>query len=281
MAQSSYSVTFALMTISILGCGWYGKALTLALIGGGHEVKASTTSPEKLATLAESGITPYLVNFKADGETYDPEFFACDILVISIPPRTRHGEGDEYLPKIQRIIDAAKRHNIRKIIYISSTAVYGEGCREVTEADAPEPDSRSGTLLLQAERLFNEQSALKTTIIRFGGLVGPGRHPGRFFAGKMDVPNGKAPVNLIHLDDCIGISKAIISQNKFGLTINGVAPHHPEKMNFYRNAAAQAGLEVPQFIDELNEWKIIDSVILPQELNYQFHIANWDDCLFT
>jgi len=268
------------MTISILGCGWYGKALAMAPIADGHRVKGSATSTEKLTALAELGIEPFLVNFKADSETYDPDFFACDVLIISIPPRTRHGEGGDYLPKIQWIIEAAVRHDIKKVIYISSTAVYGEICAEVTEADIPVPDTTSGEILLQAENLFATHADLRATIIRFGGLVGPGRHPGRFFADKKDVPNGQAPVNLIHLDDCIGVSQAIISQDKFGLTINGVAPHHPPKMKFYSQATAQAGLEPPQFIDELSAWKIIDSTVLSRQLNYQFRIANWDECVF-
>ncbi|MDO3643320.1 SDR family oxidoreductase [Mucilaginibacter sp. L3T2-6] len=268
------------MTISILGCGWYGKALATALIADGHRVKGSATSAEKLAALADAGIEPFVVDFKADQETYTPEFFACDVLIISIPPRTRHGEGSDYLRKIQRIIDAVTHYGGKNVIYISSTAVYGESCTEVTEADIPKPDTASGEILLQAENLFNAQQTLKTTIIRFGGLVGHGRHPGRFFAGKKNVPNGRAPVNLVHLTDCIGISKVVIRQNKFGLIINGVAPHHPQKMNFYRRAAAQAGLEIPQFMDELNAWKIVDSTVLLQELNYQFSVANWDDCNF-
>jgi nucleoside-diphosphate-sugar epimerase len=269
------------MTISILGCGWYGKALATVLIDDGYHVKGSATSTEKLETLAELGIEPFLVNFKANEENYEFEFFTCDVLIISIPPRTRHGEGGDYLPKIQRIIDAAMRHNVQKIIYISSTAVYGESCDKVTEADVPVPDSKSGVRLVQAEELFNGQPAFKTSIIRFGGLVGPGRHPGRFFAGKKDIPNGQAPVNLIHLDDCVGITQAVISQNKFGLIINGVAPHHPAKMNFYGKATAQAALDAPQFIDELSAWKVIDSAVLPMELNYRFRIPNWDDCIFT
>lgn len=268
------------MTISILGCGWYGKALAAALVNDGYHVKGSTTSPEKLAELADLGIEPLLVNFKAEKETYDPDFFACDVLIVSIPPRTRHGEGGDYPPKIQRIIEAAVRHDITKIIYISSTAIYGEICAEVTEADIPVPDTASGEILLQAENLFAKHAALKATIMRFGGLVGPGRHPGRFFAGKKDVPNGQAPVNLIHLDDCIRISQAIISQDKFGLTINSVAPHHPPKMKFYSRATAQAGLEAPKFIDELGAWKIINSTVLPWQLNYQFRVANWDECVF-
>lgn len=269
------------MAISILGCGWYGQALGAALIGNGYYVKGSTTSPGKLTALAGSGITPYLVNFKTDEETYDAEFFACDVLVISIPPRTRHGEGNCYLPKIQRIIAAAVCHGVKNVIYISSTAVYGESCTEVTERDIPKPDTTTGEMLLQAENLFDEKLALKTAIIRFGGLVGPGRHPGRFFAGKKNIPNGRAPVNLIHLDDCIGITLAVIKQDLHGLPINAVSPHHPYKSNFYKRASSMASLAQPEFIDELGNWKIINSNVVPEVLSYSFKVPNWDDYDFT
>jgi len=135
--------------------------------------------------------------------------------------------------------------------------------------------------LFTAEDLFRKQTAFKTTILRFGGLVGPGRHPGRFFAGKTDIANGQAPVNLIHLQDCIAITLAIIQQNAFGYTFNACSPHHPTRQEFYNNAASHMGLPAPQFVNKLGKWKIISSVNLPSILNYQFIINNWDDCFAT
>lgn len=268
------------MIVSILGCGWYGKALAEALIADGNDVNGSATSPEKLESLSALGINPFLVDFKADGESYDPVFFNCDVLIVSIPPKARHGEGGDYLPKIKRTINAIVKHRIEKVIYVSSTAVYGDSCTEVTEVDIPKPDTEPGKILLKAEKLFQSEATFRTTVIRFGGLVGPGRHPGRFFAGKKDVPNGRAPVNLVHLNDCVGITLAVISQDAFGHSINGVSPHHPQKSGFYAVASLQTGLTPPEFIDELKDWKIVNSRVLPGVLNYQFRVANWDDCKF-
>jgi nucleoside-diphosphate-sugar epimerase len=133
---------------------------------------------------------------------------------------------------------------------------------------------------LKAEQLLQQQDLLKTTIIRFGGLVGPGRHPGRFFAGKKDIPNGRAPVNLVHLDDCIGISLAVIQQYAFGYLFNACSPHHPQKTDFYLQASSQAGLAAPEFRDELIKWKVVDSINLSSILDYQFAVNHWNDCNF-
>lgn len=269
------------MVVSILGCGWYGKGLATALLKDNVTVKGSVTSSEKLQQLSVLGITPCLVNFQADSEEYDPAFFKCDVLIISIPPKTRQGEGDGYLPKIQRIINIIDINQIANVIYIGSTAVYGDSNSEVTERNDPDPDTDSGRILLAVEDLFKKQPAFKTIIIRFAGLVGPGRHPGRFFAGKKAIPNGLAPVNLIHLDDCVGITLAVIKQGAFGYTINASSPDHPSKSDFYINATLQAGLIAPEFINELNSWKQINSVLLQEALTYEFKVPAWKDASFN
>lgn len=268
------------MIVSILGCGWYGKALAKELLRKGIIVKGSATSTEKLEVLKEAGINPYAVQVNADRLIYDTDFFKCDVLVISIPPGLRKGEGSVYLPKIKYIIQAIVQNDIQKVIYISSTGVYGDHNKIVTENDAPKPDTESGKILLEAESLFRNETGFKTTIIRFGGLIGPGRHPGRFFAGRKNIPNGLAPVNMIHLDDCVGISTATIEQGAFGYLFNACSPDHPAKEDFYKDAALKGGYEAPQFVHELKAWKIVESVNIKPILNYTFKIQNWKNCTY-
>lgn len=268
------------MVVSILGCGWYGKALASVLIQRGIAVKGSGTSLQKLGQLVEAGIIPFLVQFEAGGQNFDPEFFECDILIVSIAPKLKKGEAPAYLPKIRRIIRSISESNIKKVIYISSTGVYGDHHKTVTELDDPAPDTESGKILFEAENLFRQAGAFKTSLIRFGGLVGPGRHPGRFFAGKKDIPNGMAPVNLIHLDDAVGIGMSIIEQNAFGQLFNACSPDHPQKADFYTDATIKGGYELPEFINELANWKIVDSINLKPILNYHFKVQKWTDCPF-
>ena len=68
--------------VSVLGCGWLGKPLSISLLDEGYSVKGSTTSEEKLELLEMNNITPYIVNI-SEFEEFD-SFLNSDILIISI-----------------------------------------------------------------------------------------------------------------------------------------------------------------------------------------------------
>ncbi len=259
------------MTVSIAGCGWYGYALAKTLVSKGIMVKGSTTTAEKLSQLSAEGIQPYLIDF-TDQETIDSDFFECDILWIAIPPKTRSGNGESYLASIKNLINAAIIHGVKQVILISSTGVYADVNDEFNEQSPANPDTLSGKVMLQVEELLKKETAFTTTVIRFAGLIGPNRDPGRFFGGKKDIPNGNAPVNLIHLTDCIGISCAIINQKAFGYTYNACTPDHPTKKEFYTKATLRLGLEQPEFLDEKKDWKIVSSLNIDQILNYKYQV---------
>jgi nucleoside-diphosphate-sugar epimerase len=265
-------------TISILGCGWYGLPLAKALRSRNYIVKGSTTSQEKMATLKQVDIEPYLVNFEEDKVTCDPKFLNSKILVICIPPKRSTGAQSSFPRKIQNILNAAENSNVENIIFTSSTAVYGDHNQMVTEIDEPEPETPSGQAMVRAEQILRHQN-IKTTIIRFAGLIGPERDPARFFAGKTNVPNGRAPVNLIHLEDCIGLTVSILEQNAFGHIFNASCPDHPSRQDFYTRAATRSKLEVPTFIDELNKWKTVSTNHIPSLLNYKYKIRDWSGWL--
>jgi nucleoside-diphosphate-sugar epimerase len=256
-------------TISILGCGWYGFALAENLVNAGYRVKGSSTSADKFQKFREAGIEPFEVNFGAHSSSYQPDFFQADLLIISIPPKRSSGETGLYPEKIQQIKTEVQKSGIKRVLFISSTAVYGDYNQEVDEDTPPQPESESGKVMEAAEKLLKDQNDFELTILRFGGLIGPNRDPARFFAGKKNIPNGKAPVNLIHLNDCIGVSKAIIENNAFGYTFNACAETHPQRMQFYTQAALKTGMPVPEFIDELKEWKIVKSKYMNEVLGYK------------
>lgn len=276
--MNNSTATFAGKTISILGCGWYGLELAKALVALGIQVKGSSTTINKLEVLANHQIEPFLIDFRKEDEQYDPFFFQSDILFVCIPPKRSSGEQADYKYKIERIIDVAKLNNTIHLIFISSTAVYGETNSSVTELDLPNPETESGKAILEVENLLKSQTAFSTTILRFAGLVGPKRDPARFFAGKTEIPNGRAPINLIHLEDCIGISLALLKNSAFGYTFNACAPDHPSKQEFYTTAARKSSLTTPTFKDELLNWKLVSSIQSPL-INYTYHVSNWIEWL--
>jgi nucleoside-diphosphate-sugar epimerase len=264
------------MTVSILGCGWFGLAFAKSLVSEGIRVKGSTTSDVKLPLLKEERIEPYRIDLSLNDNVIDISFFHCDILVINISP----GKNKEiYSQMMSHLIDLIKIHQVKKVMLISATSVYGNLNSEVDELTEPNPDTPAGKLLLQVESFFRAETSFTTTIIRFAGLVGPGRDPGRFLAGKQAIPNGLAPVNLIHRDDCVGICSAMVHNDLFVYTINACAPHHPTRKEFYTKASAKANFDIPQFIDELHNWKVIESIYLNEIVIYDFSIADWMEWL--
>jgi nucleoside-diphosphate-sugar epimerase len=139
-----------------MACHWRKLLLPRA-----YKVNGSTTSAGKLETLSEAGIKPFLIDLSVDDAAYDAEFFTCDVLVIAIPPKSRAGEGAEYVPKLQRVINAINQNKAQKVIFISSTGVYADLNMEVNELTDPQPDTVSGKILYGAEELFRQQTKIQ------------------------------------------------------------------------------------------------------------------------
>lgn len=254
--------------ISILGCGWFGFPLGKRLAEAGHQVKGSTTTAGKIADIQSAGIDAYL--FELDKDDIPASFFDSEILVIGVPPKMRSGKGEDYSGKLIRLTERLSDTPIKQVIYISSTSVFSDTNSKLDEHATPSPETASGKAILAVESHLRNCPSFTTTIIRFSGLIGPGRDPGRFFGGKTDIPNGQAPVNLIHLDDCIGITISILEKQAFGNIFHAAAPQHPIKSSFYSKASVAAGYTAPKFVDELSSWKIIESINVPKLLNYEF-----------
>ena len=113
------------------------------------------------------------------------------------------------------------------------------------------------------------------TILRFCGLFGPDRNPGRFLAGRTLDSSGQVPVNMIHLDDCLAIIVQIIEQNVWGETFNACADQHPSKEEFYGAAARILKFDPPKFAaTEEDAYKLVDSTKIQDRLNYRFIYRN-------
>lgn len=260
--------------ISILGCGWLGLPLAKSLIAKGFSVKGSTTSLEKISLLQNAGINPFQLTLSEEEISGDINSFLsdADILIIDIPPKLRGSSGENFVAKIKTFIPFIEKNGVPKILFVSSTSVYADDNSVITEATQPQSDTKSGRQLKEAEQLLQSNVNFKTTVIRFGGLIGEDRHPIRFLAGRPQLENPDGPINLIHQTDCIGIIDHIITQDCFGETFNAVAPIHPTRKDYYTQKAKALGLPLPEF-DESNPsvGKTILSDKVETFLGYKFH----------
>jgi len=261
-------------TVAVLGCGWLGLPLARALVATGYPVAGSTTTPTQLLTLRDAGITPYLLSLGADFTPTDADTLRTmltdvDVLVLNVPPRA--AAANNYPGLLRPVGSAVASLGVRHVLFVSSTSVYPDAARAMQESDAvSSPDAASD--LLRAEGHFTpRRGQWLSTVVRFGGLIGPDRPPGRFLAGRQNLPNAAAPVNLIHLDDCIGLLTSIIREQTWGYTFNACAGHHPSRREFYTAAAHKLGLPAPTFdLTQEQGGKLIDSSLLHRTLPYRF-----------
>ncbi len=234
---------------SILGCGWLGFPLAKSLLAKGFSVKGSTTSLEKLSVLQNAGIDAFQIALSENEISGGIGSFLSnsEILIIDIPPKLRGNASENFVAKIKTLLPFIEKSAIQKVIFVSSTSVYADENSIITEESIPQPDTESGKQLLAAEQILQSNSNFKTTIVRFGGLIGEDRHPIKFLAGRQDLENPNGPINLIHQLDCIGIIDRIIELDCFGETFNAVTPFHPTRKDYYTQKAAALELSLPEF----------------------------------
>lgn len=259
--------------ISILGCGWLGLPLAKSLIEKGFSVKGSTTSFEKISILKDNGIDAFQIEIGESEIKGEINSFLenSEILIIDIPPKLRGASSENFVKKIQNLISFIEKSAVEKVIFISSTSVYSDDNSIVKEDTKPNPDTESGKQLLEAENLLQSNPDFKTTVIRFGGLIGEERHPIHFLAGKQNIENPDAPINLIHQKDCIRIIESIIKSDCWNETFNAVAPFHPTRKTYYTQKATELNLSLPEFNDEKKSLgKTIISDKLEKILEYKF-----------
>lgn len=262
-------------SISILGTGWLGLPLAEFLHNQGSIIKGSTTSAEKIRTLENKSIVPYCIEVKENGPEGDVDGFlsGSEVLIINIPPGLRRNPQSNFVAKIRNLIPFIERSEIKKVLFVSSTAVFADHANFpiITSETTPDATSNSGKQLIEVEQLLLSNPNFDTIILRFGGLYDQRRHPATMLSKRSNIKNPLAPVNLIHLDDCIGIIEKIIESDQWNVTYNAACPTHPPKAEYYRRICKEMGLALPEYDYETpSVGKIVDSKNLEAMLHYNF-----------
>jgi nucleoside-diphosphate-sugar epimerase len=218
------------------------------MISKGYTVSGTTTTKANLDLLLKEGIHAYYIELFKEGVKGNLITFLneIDVLIIDVPPE-RKKESADYIGKMEQLCEACKIAHVEKVIFVSSTSVYGNLQGKVSEDTEPRPDSESAKALVKSENLFAKDPLFECTVVRFGGLIGPDRHPVTYLSGQQNLTNGDDFVNLIHLEDCLSLLISIITEEWWGKTMNAVYPHHPTKKEYYTREAQLRGLVEPVY----------------------------------
>ena len=248
-------------SIAVIGTGWLGLPLSSFLVTAGYPVHATYRREEVRRAVLAVGVLPYLVNLPDRISLLDELLDPVAAVIITLPPGGRR-LGPKAVPHYLAALAPLQPYLAdRHVIFTSSTGVYGKGALGTIDEGAPlAPDTDSARAVATAEAWLTTH-APQLTILRLAGLFGPGRDPATFFGGGRTVPQGDAPVNMVHRADVLAAIDLVIRQRTLG-TYNVSAATHPTKRRFYGNLARRSGAPVPIFTDGGTFGKRIDSSTL-------------------
>lgn len=243
--------------IIIAGAGWLGRPLALALKDKHNEVTVLSRDDEQVEYFKEQHILVTKVNY-LQIEPLAEHSKQHKTLIVCIPPVANYGVI---------LVELLKAIRPNYVIFSSSTSVYSQPDGEVNEASM-----LGGNPLLQEAESLIIHSEVPNCILRFGGLIGEDRNPASHFSGKHNIPNGGAPVNLIHRNEIIEIISQVIESRLTGV-YNVVYPSHPTRKEYYEKQCIQRGL-LPCTFDSEGNGKIVNGSKISALLNrpYRFSI---------
>ena len=197
--------------ILIAGCGDVGGLLAQRLRDAGHRVAGL----RRRAGLLPAGIEPLAADLGEPATLAALRERHFDIVVVT----SAAGRFDEDHYRRVYVEGLANLFGVLRgephVLLSSSTAVYHQCHGEWVDEDSPtEPHGFSGRILLQAEALLRECAAHRATVLRFGGIYGPGRERllREVAAG---IGCAREPVrytNRIHREDCAGILQFLVGR---------------------------------------------------------------------
>jgi nucleoside-diphosphate-sugar epimerase len=275
----------------ICGYGWLGRYLGKAM-SATHTIIATTRSEEKALKISDKHIKG-LVFSLGDDTTTLCEALGNATLVLNIPPGRRNTQLDDFTDNMLTLIDNAVAARVARIIFISTTSVYGDNRTDVLNEHAstqPETASAKAHVAIEQHLLDLKANAnVDVKIVRLAGLTGPDRHPVNSLSGRT-LNAGNKRINLVHIHDVVAALKTLIladsSKNNTSKTDSTDLYHlcslqHPKRGDYYTQAAQKKGIAAPTFSesDLAPTGKVIDAKASWALLGILPDYANPDDMI--
>lgn len=210
-------------TIALVGCGDIGGRLAQQLLAQGAVVHGFRRN---IAALPP-GVIPHALDVQHPETLTALHDIAFNYVVVTLSPGDMSDAAYKatYVDGLHNILAALNTTALRKLIWVSSTSVYGQSDgSDVDENSATEPARYAGQRQLQAERLLTAIGD-KACIVRFSGIYREGRH--RMIE---QIRNGKTSstvendyiTNRIHIADCAGVLEHLIRLDMAGSKLKPV-----------------------------------------------------------
>ena len=255
--------SFGKPSILIIGCGDIGLRVAKQL-SRSHRVFALTSQQDRFQELRAVGAIPILGNLDHPESLWRLSGLAQT--VIHLAPPQNGGNRDCRTRNLLRIL-AQGSNAVRRLIYISTTGVYGDHRGgKVTEATPVNPQSERAQRRVDAERilrLWAPAHGVALTILRVPGIYAADRLPIERLQAKTPalLPEEDAYSNHIHSDDLARLVCAAVYHGKPQRIINACDGGETKMGDYFDEVADAFGLERPARLPGSELQKIVSPML--------------------
>jgi nucleoside-diphosphate-sugar epimerase len=186
--------------VIILGLGFTGQRVARRLLARGVRVFAAVRGAGRFEALARAGLL--LAEMNLDRVSLFPHLPRRSVLIHCVPPLAE--------PENLALRALIEDLNPQRIVYVSSTNVYGERA-EVNEETPVHPADERGHRRVEEERWI-ASGPWSSLILRAAAIYGPGRGVhAALREGRIPRSAGSGIVSRIHVEDLAAIIEAGIS----------------------------------------------------------------------
>jgi nucleoside-diphosphate-sugar epimerase len=235
----------------IFGCGYLGCRVGQRWLHAGHEVYAVTRAHQRAAELERLGFRPIVADVTERSTLGTLPAAETVLYAVGYDGSSGKAIGDVYARGLANALDSLGAEPAR-VIYISTTGVYGDAEGEWVDEQTPcRPSREGGRASLAAEEVLRAHRwQPRSIILRLAGLYGPGRIPRRdaLVAGEPIPAPAEGYLNLIHVDDAAAVVLAAEERAR-PPQLYLVSDSQPgQRGDYYRELARLLGAPPPRFV---------------------------------
>jgi len=223
----------------IIGCGDIGGRI-VARLAARFRIVALTSSPERVPLLRAAGVVPIVGNLDRRRSLARLAGFGSRVIHLAPPPET-DGRSD---PRTRALL-AALRGRPRRLVYVSTTGVYGDRAGgRVDETTPAAPANDRAWRRLDAERAVR---AAHGSVVRAPGIYAHDRLPlARLRSGAPALADDDDVFsNHIHADDLARACIAALYRGGRGRVYNAVDRSQLKMGEYFDLVADRCGLPRP------------------------------------
>jgi nucleoside-diphosphate-sugar epimerase len=236
----------------VIGCGYLGTRVARLWQAQGDTVYVTTRSQERKSQFDGEGFQAVQLDVTRPETCSGLPAAETALIAVGFDRSAGLSLHQVYVDGLQNLLRALPTET-KRIIYVSSTGVYGQTDDSwVDEQSDRRPTRLGGKACLAAEDLLGQHPlAARAIILRLAGIYGPNRIPRRdqIARGRPIPARPEGFLNLIHVDDA---ARVVLAAERHAVPpqVFTVSDGNPvRRKEFFGEVARRLGVDGPTFCD--------------------------------